>query len=96
MKYAKWKLDFTNDPHYGIGPDSIVADRGDTIEGAFFVGEPKDWIYGYLNDDFDFTGLEAWQVTEVTREDMLNQALLLNSECYVDEHGRIIAPMSDD
>jgi hypothetical protein len=96
MIYAKWKLDFSSDPNYGIGPDPIVSERGDSISGAFFIGASNDWIYGYLNDDFDYSGLENWHITEVTQEEMLEKAQELNSECYIDENGKIAAPVEEE
>lgn len=93
MIYAKWKLDFTADPNHGVGADPIVVGRGDSIEGAFFVGASNDWIYGYLNDGFDFTDLDAWQITEVTQADTLAAAQLLNPECYIDDNGKVTAPV---
>lgn len=95
MIYAKWKLDFTDDPQYGVGPDTLVAERGDSIEGAFFVGDAQDWIYGYLNEGFNMEGLEQWNITEVTQEDILAAALQLNPDCYVNDHGRIASPLPE-
>ena len=92
MIYAKWKLDFSGDPNHGVGADPIVVGRGDSIEGAFFVGASNDWIYGYLNDGFDYTGLEAWQITEVTQVEILEKAQELNPECYIDDNGKVAAP----
>ena len=96
MIYAKWKLDFSANPNYGIGPDSIVVARGDSIEGAFYVGASNDWIYGYLNDDFDYADLEIWQITEVTQEEILEKAQELNPECYIGENNKILGPIEED
>jgi hypothetical protein len=93
--YAKWKLDFSADPNHGVGPDPIVVERGDSIEGAFFVGASNNWIYGYLNDGFDYSDLEAWQVTETTQADMLEKAQALNPECYIGDDGKVTAPQPE-
>lgn len=95
MIYAKWKLTWQGEPSEGYGPDSIVVGRGDSIEGAFFVGAPQDWIYGYLNDGFDYTGLEAWQITEVTQAEILAKGQELDPECYIDDNGRIASHSED-
>lgn len=97
MKYAKWKLTWQGEPSYGYGPDPIVVGRGDSIEGAFFEGDgdPHNFIYGYLNDGFDFTGLEAWQITEVTQAEILEKAQELNPECYIDDNGKVAAPQPE-
>jgi hypothetical protein len=95
MKYAKWRLDFTADPRYGVGPDLIVVGRGDSIEGAFYEGDDNshNFIYGYLNNGFDFTDLDAWQITEVTQAEILEKAQEHNPKCYIDDNGRIAAPI---
>lgn len=97
MKYAKWKLVWQGEPSEGFGFDEIVIERGDSIEGAFYEGDgdPHNFIYGYLNDDFDLDGLEAWQITEVTQAEMLEKAQELDPECYIDDNGRIRSPEPD-
>jgi hypothetical protein len=97
MIYAKWKLDFSADPRYGIGPDPIVVGRGDSIHGAFFEGDGNshNFIYGYLNDGFDYSDLDAWQVTEVTQAEILEKAQALNPECYIGDDGKVTAPQPE-
>jgi hypothetical protein len=94
MKYAKWKLTWQGEPSSGYGPDPIIVERGDSVEGAFFEGDgdPHNFIYGYLNDNFNFDGLEAWQITEITQAEILEKAQELNPKCYIEENGRIASP----
>ena len=95
MIYAKWKLIWQGEE--GFGPDSIVVGRGDSITGAFHEGDgdPHNFIYGYLNDGFDFTDLEAWQITEVTQAEILQKAQERNPEWYIDDNGRITVPIDE-
>lgn len=94
MIYGKWKLVFEN--NMGFGPYQGVKERGDTIEPIFFSepNAPHGWVYGYLNDDFDFTGLDAWQITEITAEEILEQSQVTNPSCYFDDNGRITDPLT--
>ena len=98
MIYGKWKLTWQGEPSEGYGPDPIVTGRGDSIEGALFEGDgdPHNFIYGYLNDGFDYTGLEAWQITEVTQAEILQKAQEINPECYIDDNGRLAYPKREE
>lgn len=93
MIYAKWKILFDPQTDEGTDPGAVVTQRGDSITGVVMTqpNAPKNWIYGYLNDDFDFSGLDDWQITQVTREEMLEAAQQENPNCYLDENGRIAA-----
>lgn len=74
MKWAKYKHDFSDDPRYGIGlPDDLIASRGDYHYGACHIGDktPQDWCIAQVNDDFNFEGLERWQMTELTVDEAL-------------------------
>jgi len=93
MIYAKWSLVWEGEPSYGFGPDGIVASRGDSIQGVFYgANDAHGFIYGYLNDGFDYTGLEAWQVTEVTQAEILEKAQELNPNCYIKDDGTVQFP----
>ena len=94
MIYARWKLIWDGEPPQGYGPQEIAKSRGDSVDTAFF-GEPhapKNYLYGYLNDGFDFSGLDAYEMSEITQIDMLEKAQELNPKCYIDDNGRITAP----
>jgi len=94
MKYATWKLNFTN-PEYGTGPEPKIVTKGGTAEGAWVDGDITDGgtILGY------FTGeaidLAPWQFAEVTQEEALAFALALDSTAYLFEDGRIGAVMRE-
>jgi hypothetical protein len=92
-----WKLTWAGEPYYGYGPDQIVVGRGNSIKGAFYEGDgdPHNFIYGYLSDSFDFTDLEAWQVTEVTQAEILEKAQEQNPKCYIDDNGEVASPFKD-
>lgn len=94
MKYAKWRLDFSADPNHGVGPETIVNARGDAIEGAFYEGDgdSRNFIYGYVNDDFDFDGLDIFEIAQVSEVETLEKAQQKNNACYIGENGKITAP----
>ena len=85
MRYATWKIDFSDDANQGTGPESFVTVG--KIEGGFEKAPFE--IVGYVSDDAVITGLEKWEVTEITQEEALNYCLALNSESFIDSNGRI-------
>lgn len=93
MIYGKHKLVWQGEPETGFGPDEIIRERGDSITGAFYESTPQGWIYCYLNDGFDFTGLEAWQVTEVTQAEILEKAQEHDPNAFVNPDGQIQFPL---
>ena len=96
MKYATWRLDFT-DPKYGTGPEPIIVNQGGTAEGAVTNGSITEGaqILGY------FTGepidLEAWDFTEISQEEALAFFTAIDSTAYVAEDGKIqVEPVEEN
>ena len=89
MRYATWKIDFSDDPNQGTGPEASVAVG--KIEGGFEKGPFE--IVGYVSDDAVITGLEKWEVTEITQEEALDYALALNAKAFLNENGHISSPI---
>lgn len=98
MKYAKWKLLWQGDPSEGFGAQSLVDGRGDSMTGIFFEGDgnPHNFIYGYLNDDFDFDGLDTYEFTEVTQDEILAKAQQIDAHATLDAQGFVIFPRQQE
>lgn len=94
MKYATWSLNFTN-PNYGTGPEALIAERGGKAEGGWADGEVElgAIILGYVQGDFEATGLETWSYTSLTTEQALAFAQAINPDAYFTEQGYIVTPM---
>jgi len=94
MKYAKWKLDFLQNPEYGQNCDEIVRERGQDIRGVFFAGDgsSENWLVGYVSDDFDASGLEAYSMTEISQQEALQMCQARNPACYLDDNGELQTP----
>ena len=88
MKYATWKLNFTN-PEYGTGPEPEIVANGGTAEGAWVNGQITDGgtVLGYFTGDAP--DLAAWQFAEVTQEQALAFAVAIDATAYLLEDGRI-------
>ena len=89
MKYATWKIYFPTNSNEGYTPEPTIRERGGTAEGALANG---DLIIGYISDNADLTNLEQYEATEITEQQALNLAKQVNSDCYMDNEGRIKYP----
>jgi hypothetical protein len=92
MKYYSFKLDWTN-PKEGTNPSVIINNSTTRFEPDFFVGNEPDSIhYGYLlSGEIDTTELTKWSMTEITLDDMLLAAQIINPNAYID-NGKILYP----
>jgi hypothetical protein len=89
MKYATWKVYFSDNSQYGHTPETIIRERGGTAEGM--VGN-NELIIGYISDNADLTGLEEYEAVEVTSEQALDFAIQFNAGCYMSDNGKINLP----
>jgi hypothetical protein len=96
MNYATWKLNFT-DPNYGTGPEDTIADLGFGAEGAWVAGEVENGgtILGYVTEPVEESELTTWEVKNITQAEALEFCLAINSEAYLLDDGRIIAPRKE-
>jgi hypothetical protein len=94
MKYATWKLNFT-DPSYGTGPETFIVEQGGSAEGAFSAGDVAQGakILGFFTGQA--TGLDAWDFTEVTQQEALEFVLAMDETAFVDEDGKIAVIISE-
>ena len=88
MKYATWKLNFT-DPNYGTGPEESIVQQGGTVEASFAEGEVANGarVLGYFSGNP--TGLESWDFTEITQQEALEFVLAFDDTAFVEEDGQI-------
>jgi hypothetical protein len=95
MKYYTFQLDWT-DSKEGTNPSTIVNVDDVRLEPAFSVGEEPNTIhYAYLiSGQIDTSKLTKWKVKEVTIEDVLLAAQLVNSDAYLVD-GKVNYPAGD-
>ena len=89
MIYLKWKL--SQDGVWGTGPEETISDRGSHDEASWAV-DSSGYRIGYLAESVDLTGLETWDVTEVTEAEALAFCQALWSDAEVIDSGYIIGP----
>ena len=70
MIYLKWKL--SNDT-WGVGPEATIATRGGRAQVSEYV-QSDGYRLGYLTETADLTGLETWDVAELTEAEALTFA----------------------
>jgi len=94
MKYATWKLNFTN-PEYGTGPENSITIQGATAEGVYSNGDVTQGaeILGYYTGTP--TALSAWSFKKLTQAKALEFVKAIDPEAYLGEDGRILVPYTD-
>ena len=94
MNYATWKLNFA-DPKYGTGPEDKISELGSTAEGAWVDGSSESGgiILGYVSEPMDEVELHAWEFQNITAEEALDFCQAINEEAFVNDDGRIAAPV---
>lgn len=88
MKYATWKLNFSN-PDYGTGPEGAINAQGCSAEAAYVNGDVTQGaeILGYFTGEP--TDLEIWNFTEITQEEALSFVLSFDETASIDTSGKI-------
>ena len=95
MKYATWKLNFTN-PNYGTGPEQSIVEQGGSAHAGlqdnadiqqatilgYFAGEPTD--------------LDVWSFQEITQQEALDFVLAFDETAYVADDGEIAVIIPDN
>jgi hypothetical protein len=96
VKYATWKLNFT-DPNYGTGPEAKIAELGFSAEGAWVSGAVEDGgiILGYVQGEPDASQLAKWDFSYLTETEALAFCAEINPEAYLLPDGKITIPMTD-
>ena len=88
MRYATWKIDFSDSELEGSGPESSITTG--KMEGGASIS--PFFILGYLSSEADISDLQKWHVTEITQAEALDLALTINPECYLTDDGYISSP----
>jgi len=89
MDYLKWKL--SDNGLSGTGPEKVIAERGGHAEASAYVDD-EGYRIGYLTAPADLTGLETWDVTEVTESEALAFCQAIWGDAEVLSNGRISSP----
>ena len=89
MIYLKWRL---SEGTTGTGPERDVVDRGGMLRAGWAV-EDDGYRIGYLTQTTDWTGLETWDVTEVTEAEALTFCQQFYGDAEVMPDGRISGPV---
>ena len=92
MIYLKWKL--SEDGVWGPGPEGTISDRGSHAEAGWAV-DSSGYRIGYLAESVDLTGLETWDVTEVTEAEALAFCQAFWADAEVLASGYISGPPPD-
>ena len=88
MIYLKWKL---SNGVWGTGPEGEIFDRGGFASAGWAL-DNEGYRIGYLTgSSVDLTGLETWDVTEVTESEALAFCQNIWADAIVDEDGYITA-----
>ena len=90
MKYVKWSVFFEPNAIEGYTPETIIRTRGGWAEGGLSITTFD--IIGYTSDDADITGLEKYNVEEITQEEALAAAQAINPDCTLSANGKISTP----
>jgi len=91
MRYATWNISFVDNATEGTTPEPMIRSKGGQTFGILNINETK--ILGQISDNSDLTGLEKWQVVEITQQEALDIALSFDSRFTLDNDGSIYAPI---
>lgn len=94
MKYITWKLVW-DENNYGYGPEPTAAENGCRLEASQWLN-PEDVtgvILGYLHGDMNVSLLSSWEAEELTQQQAINFAKMIDSAATVDENGIIISEL---
>ena len=91
MNYLRWQL---SDGTSGSGPEPAIAERGGKAEASSYV-DNDGYRVGYLTEPADLTGLDDYNVTEVTEAEALVFCRQFYADAEVLSDGRISTPIPD-
>ena len=86
MDYLKWKL--SDNGFSGTGPEKVIAESGGHAQASEYV-DGEGYRIGYMTKTADLTGLETWDVTQVTESEALAFCQNIWAEAVIDENGFI-------
>ena len=88
MTYLKWRL---SEGTWGTGPEGAIYSRGGRADAGWAVAV-DGYRIGSLPETADLTGLETWDVTEVTEAQALAFCRQFYAEAAVLADGTISGP----
>lgn len=88
MRYATWKIDFSNNSNDGTTPEKFV--KSGNLEGYAYIAPFT--VMGYVSDDADLSDLEKWEVTEITLEEALAFAKINDVDSSINDDGYFTKP----
>jgi hypothetical protein len=94
MRYARWDIYFEPNNNEGTTPSEILESRGGWLKGKFHISTFK--VAGYISEGTDITGLENYQIQELTAAEILKLAQELNSGCTIKDNGELYFPKTQD
>ena len=86
MDYLKWKL--SDNGLSGTGPEKVIAENGGHAQASEYV-DGEGYRIGYMTKTADLTGLETWDVKQVTESEALAFCQNIWAEAVIDENGFI-------
>jgi hypothetical protein len=87
MRYATWKVDFSDNEKEGTTPETQMLSLGLIAEGSYSIDNFT--VAGYIEGEAELVGLEKWEVTEISSEEFLATARTQNSNASFTESGRL-------
>jgi hypothetical protein len=91
MRYATWSVYFPEpDSKEGYTPEGIIRQRGGQADGAFGISAYT--FVGYVSDNADLSGLENFNVVEITEAEVLTLASEQGINALIAEDGSIEIP----
>lgn len=94
MRYAKWIIYFEPNSNEGTTPAEIIESRGGWLKGKFHLSTFE--VVGYISDDVDLSGLENYQMQELSASEALTLAKSINADCSIKDNGEINFPKTED
>jgi hypothetical protein len=94
MRYAKWVIYFEPNSNEGTTPAEILESRGGWLKGKFHLSTFE--VVGYVSGGVDLSGLENYQIQELTASEALTLAQTINADCTIKDNGELVFPKTTD
>ena len=81
MRYLKWKL---SNGTFGTSPSATFTERGGHLSPSEYVDTETGYRVGYMTEEIDdLSGLEEWDVTEITEAEALVWAQQFHPDAFI-------------
>lgn len=90
MRYITWQLTWVD--NYGYGPEQVIADNGGFLEASTWFNPTieQGTILGYLHGDQPVDLISGWDAIELSQEEALGFAQIIDAKAFINENGIII------